>query len=330
MDAKQIFKSFTGLKVLVIGDVMIDAYTWGKVERISPEAPVPVLSWQKEENRLGGAANVALNLKALGAKVRLCSIIGNDSYGKVFKSLLRKEKLSLAGICTLSSRRTTVKNRMIAGGQHLLRVDNEDRHEFTQAESAKFIETTLAKTKTSFQPDIILFQDYNKGLLTKKVINLILKWAKQEKIPTIVDPKYRQFFSFKSCTLFKPNLKEVNAILGENIKADLKSLSRADVLLREKLKHKYTMITLSEKGIFVSDGKKKEIIPTIPRNISDVCGAGDTVVSIAALGLALNLPLNVIGLLSNLAGGQVCEKPGVVPVDKKQLLKEVKVILEKD
>ena len=160
-------------------------------------------------------------------------------------------------------------------------------------------------------------------MLTKAVIQSTIKWAKQNKVPTIVDPKYRHFFTFKNCTFFKPNLKEVNAILGEKIEAELGSLSHADVLLREKLSHRYTMITLSEKGVFISDGKVKKIIPTTPRNISDVCGAGDTVVSIAALGLALKLPLDVIALLSNMAGGQVCEKPGVVPVDKKQLLEEV-------
>lgn len=322
MDAKQIFKSFNGLKVLVIGDVMIDAYTWGKVERVSPEAPVPVLSWESEEKRLGGAANVALNIKALGAKVCLCSIIGNDAAGKDFKELLKKERLSAKGISAIASRQTTVKTRMIASGQHLLRVDKEDRHELSKKEEKDFITKRFHKTMESFQPDIILFQDYNKGLLTKEVINFALKWAKEKKIPTIVDPKYRNFFTFEKCTLFKPNLKEVNAILGEKISPELKSLARADVLLRKKLKNELTMITLSEKGVFISNGKSKTIIPTIPRNISDVCGAGDTVVSIAALGLALGLPLNVIGLLSNLAGGQVCEKPGVVAVDKKQLLEE--------
>ncbi len=326
MDAKQIFKSFNGLKVFVIGDVMIDAYTWGKVERLSPEAPVPVLSWQSEEKRLGGAANVALNLKALGAKVYLFSMIGKDDAGKDFKILLKKEKLSINGICVLPSRRTTVKTRMIASGQHLLRVDKEDRHELTKEEEGELVAKGLHKKMESFNPDIILFQDYNKGLLTKKVINSVLKWAKQKKIPTIVDPKYRNFFAFQKCTLFKPNLKEVSAILGEKVMPNLRSLTRADVLLREKLKHDLTMITLSEKGVFISNGKKKKIIPTIPRNIADVCGAGDTVVSIAALGLALGLPLDVIGLLSNLAGGQVCEKPGVVAVDKGQLLREFEKI----
>ncbi|MFT4667302.1 MAG: rfaE bifunctional protein kinase chain/domain, partial [Gammaproteobacteria bacterium] len=284
--------------------------------------PVPVLSWQSEEKRLGGAANVALNLKALGAKVCLCSIIGNDAAGKDFKKLLKKERLSTNGISVLPSRRTTVKTRMIASGQHLLRVDKEDRHELTKEEEKELIENSLNRTMESFHPDIILFQDYNKGLLTKRIIAFVLKWARQKKIPTIVDPKYRNFFAFQECTLFKPNLKEVNAILGEKVNSNLKSLSRADVLLREKLKNKLTMITLSEKGIFISNGKQKKIIPTIPRNIADVCGAGDTVVSIAALGLALGLPLNVIGMLSNLAGGQVCEKPGVVAVDKNQLLGE--------
>jgi D-glycero-beta-D-manno-heptose-7-phosphate kinase len=323
MDAQQLFKSFEGIKILVVGDVMIDAYIWGKVERISPEAPVPVLTWQQEEQRLGGAANVALNLKALGAEVLLCSVIGTDEPARAFKKLLKKEKLSDRGICTMASRRTTVKTRMIAGGQHLLRVDKEDSHELDKTEEHSFVENTLLAINNHFHPDVILFQDYNKGLLTEKVIQTLLEWAAQQKIPTVVDPKYRHFFAYQKCSLFKPNLKEVNAILREKITATLPDLSRADVLLRKKLKHGWTMITLSEKGVFMSDGQRKILVPTAARTIADVCGAGDTVVSVAALGMATKLPMDVIALLSNLAGGQVCELPGVVAVDRERLMREV-------
>ncbi|MFK7807633.1 MAG: bifunctional heptose 7-phosphate kinase/heptose 1-phosphate adenyltransferase [Saprospiraceae bacterium] len=323
MNFTKVFKSFNQLKVLVVGDVMIDAYTWGKVERVSPEAPVPVLNWQREEHRLGGAANVALNLKALGVDVRLCAIVGKDDNGKLFKKLMRQENLSVKSIGQSASRQTTVKTRMIANGQQLLRVDQENTHELTKDENQKFINLILAKAKKDFKPDVVLFQDYNKGLLTKNVINEIQKWASQEEVPIVVDPKYKNFFSFTDCTLFKPNLKEVNAILGEKIEVNLKSLNRADKILRKQLNHQFTMITLSEKGVYISDGKNRKIIPTVPRKIADVCGAGDTVVSVAALGIALQLPLVEIGRLSNMAGGQVCEKTGVVSIDKQQLLEEL-------
>ena len=169
---------------------------------------------------------------------------------------------------------------------------------------------------------VILFQDYNKGVLTPEVITTIIEAANEKHIPTVVDPKKDHFFTYKNVSLFKPNLKEIREALPFSVDNNLSGLKKAANYLFEKLDTKQVLITLSEKGIFCSDGKFFEIIPTQARNIADVCGAGDTVISIAALGIALGLGLPDISSLANLAGGQVCEKVGVVPVDKSQLKAE--------
>ncbi|HHS95167.1 MAG TPA: hypothetical protein ENJ45_01150 [Phaeodactylibacter sp.] len=324
MNTKQLFTAFTKVKVMVVGDVMIDSYLWGKVERISPEAPVPVLAWQGEEKRLGGAANVALNLQALGAKVMLCSVVGADSRGKDFKQLLKKEKLSTKGICILPQRQTSLKRRIIAGSQHLLRIDREDTDDLGSEERQLFTVKVLDKVTKSFCPDVLVFQDYDKGLLCREIISHLFRWAKAQQIPTVVDPKHRHFFDYKNCSLFKPNLKEVCTALGKDFSTDRKGLAAADRELRKRMPQLFSMITLSEKGVFISDGKVRKIVPTQPRVVSDVCGAGDTVLSIAALGMALGLALEQIAALANIAGGQVCEQPGVVPVDRKKLMEEVR------
>lgn len=325
MKRTDIFKNFNNLRVLVIGDVMIDRYLTGRVERISPEAPVPVVNLLQTENRLGGAANVALNLKALGATPILCSVIGKDREATNFLEILAENELTADGIFQSEERQTTVKSRVIAGNQHLLRMDSEDTHDLSAKEAAEMWDGLQVLFKNQ-EIDVVLLQDYNKGVLTKSVIHIVMAMANQHDIPTVVDPKFANFWAYQNVTLFKPNLKEIEAALQRKVTPDLENLKQAAVEIRQKLKNKYSLITLSEKGIFVDDGEETIIIPTHPRSIADVCGAGDTVVSVAALGLALGLDIQLIAKMANLAGGQVCEKIGVVTVDKVALEMEMVVL----
>lgn len=317
----QFFDAFNNLNVLILGDVMIDRYLTGSVTRISPEAPVPVVHLQGSSNRLGGAANVALNIKALGATPYLCSVIGQDDKGRTFLDLLPQNDLSDKGIIALENRVTTVKTRVMAAGQQLLRVDEESTTDLEAKEEGRLLER-IRHLLDSRDIHVILFQDYNKGVLTYRIIREVMLEAVKRDIPTAVDPKFKNFWAYKHASLFKPNLKEIRAQLPEAVEVQKESLKRAAEQIRRKLDNQYTLITLSEQGLFYDTVDTYDIIPTQPRSIADVCGAGDTVISIASLGLALRLEMYEIALLSNLAGGQVCERIGVVPVDKAQLKRE--------
>lgn len=301
---------------------MVDAYMWGNVNRISPEAPVPIVSITKKENRLGGAANVALNIQAMGANPVLCAVIGNDEGSKLFLDLLKKQKLSVQGILKSKERITTVKTRVIAGNHQLLRVDEEIETSVSHTET-KALAEQIKKLAVSQKADVIVFEDYDKGCITAELIKTIVTFAKQKNIPVVVDPKRKNFLSYNDVTLFKPNLKE----LREGLKLDAdpantKDLNKisADFITQQNIGT--LLITLSEKGIYTHSANAKTVIPAHVRNISDVSGAGDTVISLAALCVALNLSPLLTATLANLAGGLVCEKVGVVPVDKKQLLDE--------
>lgn len=309
-------------RVLIIGDVMIDRYMHGTVSRISPEAPVPVVLHRNTEDRLGGAANVALNVQALGGLPFLCSVVGDDRDGSVFLDELQAHGLPQHGMVRSGTRRTTVKTRVLGNHQQMLRVDSEDTHDLSSEEE----EMLLEKVRTVLEHEsiqTIVFQDYNKGVLTDNVISRVTDEAKNRGIFTAVDPKKTRFFNYKGVDLFKPNLKEVRESSPFPIQAEPESLQRACDFLRQKLGNRFTMLTLSEKGLFLDDGNGGKRYPTIPRNISDVSGAGDTVISIAAMALSAGLDLETVARLSNLAGGQVCESPGVVPVDLELLKKEL-------
>ncbi len=321
IDSISFFEDFKNLKVLIIGDVMIDRYLWGAVHRMSPEAPVPVVHLQKSDNRLGGAANVALNIKAMGAQPYLCSIVGEDEDGKIFKDLLPLEDIPAIGILPSNERITTVKTRVISGAQHLLRIDQEQTHSISEKDTQRLIEQVIHLLDHQ-KIDVILFQDYNKGVLNKTVIKQIILEAQRRKIPTVVDPKFDHFLTYQGVDLFKPNLKEVTEALPFKISSDLNSLNKAADFIKARLGNRYTLITLSEKGIFLDQENESLIIPTQPRQITDVCGAGDTVISIAALGMGAQMDIKDISILANLAGGQVCEKVGVVAVNRKQLEEE--------
>lgn len=321
MQSLHIFDDFKNLNVLVVGDVMIDRYVTGNVDRVSPEAPVPVVHLQQREDRLGGAANVALNIKALGATPYLCSVIGTDHDGQRFCDLLPESGLSVRGILRSQERITTVKTRILAGSQQLLRVDEEITHDLTTTDAQHFL-ANLTNILDERDIHVILFQDYNKGILSSDVIRQIMLEAIKRDIPTAVDPKFKNFWAYKHATLFKPNLKEIRSQLPVEVQPEEASLRRAAAYLREKLDNAYALITLSERGLFIENEGESLMVGTRPRQIADVSGAGDTVISVASLGLALGLSMREIANLANLAGGQVCERLGVVPVDKEQLQRE--------
>ncbi|OAV45934.1 hypothetical protein A3850_014705 [Lewinella sp. 4G2] len=299
---------------MVIGDVMIDRYLDGKVDRISPEAPVPVLALGKEDNRLGGAANVALNLKALGATVLLAGIVGEDPNGPLLRQLLRDADLSADLIMADPSRPTTVKTRLTANGQQLMRVDREVTTDLVGAPQEGLL-TKIHRTIDAGNVDLVLFQDYNKGVLYSEFTQRLLELCRQRDIPTVVDPKNKGFWSFQQCTLFKPNLREIQQQVEMVVKPTLNSLDLVADIIFEKLSCKSVMITLSEHGIYVNDGKKSSLHATDARDVADVSGAGDTVISIAACGLAAGMALPDIAKLANRAGAQVIAKRGVVAVD---------------
>ncbi|HAF29733.1 MAG TPA: D-glycero-beta-D-manno-heptose-7-phosphate kinase [Bacteroidales bacterium] len=321
-DIKAIFDSFNQFNILIIGDVMIDSYMWGKVNRISPEAPVPILMSTTQESRLGGAANVALNVQALGANPILCSVIGTDSKSKTFHNLLKKRRLSNEGILEDENRKTTVKTRIIADNQHLLRVDEEVDYELDAETEKKFINQILTILADK-QIDAIIFEDYDKGCITPSVIKSIVEYANKNNIPTLVDPKKRNFMEYKNVTLFKPNFKEL--VEGSKIdikKGDFEGIFKASQKLHSELSAKYLLITLSELGVYISYNGSYKTLPAEIRDIADVSGAGDTLIGTASLCLAAGLEPEFIAGISNLAGGLVCEKVGVVPINKDQLLQE--------
>ena len=316
MDFNTLFQGFNDKKVLIVGDSMIDAYMWGDVNRMSPEAPVPVVEVKKHENRLGGAANVALNLKALGANPILCSVIGAGERGVLFEKLMKESNLSTEGILSTNKRKTTIKTRVIAENKHQLRIDEEETSPIEQVE--EFLKLTISLINDI---DVIILQDYNKGVLTPEIIERVIDSANKKGIPTIVDPKKLNFNSYKNCTIFKPNLAEIKA--GMQVDFDTNNIAeieKATSELRKKLSAKGILLTLSERGMCINSEKEFKHTPAFKRNIIDVSGAGDTVISVASLCLASNMDYADLSVLSNLAGGIVCEEVGVVPINKEKLL----------
>lgn len=318
-------------EVLIMGDVMLDRYLTGAVSRISPEAPVPVVLHHATEDRLGGAANVALNVRALGGVPVLCSVVGKDEGGEILQHLLPASGITAEGIVTSPDRRTTVKTRVLGNNQQMLRIDSEDTHDLTGEEARIFLQKVLGMMG-SRNIRVIIFQDYNKGVLTEAVIRAVIEEAHKRDILTAVDPKKSNFFAYQGVDLFKPNLKEIRDSAPFAVRPDLETLQQASDFLRKRLQNRLTMITLSEKGLFLDGGGAMggRIFPTVPRNVADVSGAGDTVISIAALGLAAGLDWEMIAALSNLAGGQVCEFPGVVPVRPDILATELKLFFQQN
>ncbi len=322
MTIQEAFSKFHTLKIAVVGDVMVDAYIWGKVTRISPEAPVPIINLSKSEDRLGGAANVALNLVALGVEAEIISVVGKDEAGDKLNCLFNQHKIHSHNIVVSGDRKTTIKTRVIGNSQHLLRVDNEQTNAITSAEEDSLIEAVSNAINAGVNG--IILEDYNKGVLTERVITAVIQMANENNVITTVDPKKDNFLAFKNVTLFKPNLKE----LKEGLKCefafkDFHLFEQAVIDLEAALNNQITFVTLSEHGVYVKEGIQRHHLPAHLRDISDVSGAGDTVIAVATACLASGLTPHQMAHVANLAGGLVCESSGVVAIDKTLLLEEV-------
>ena len=309
---------------MIIGDVMMDTYLWGTVDRISPEAPVPVVSVTKKENRLGGAANVALNIQSLGAKPVVCAVVGDDQDGLEFLKLLDKQGLSKEGILTIPGRITTVKTRVIGHNQQIVRVDAETDEQISE----KYVNLAFGRIQEILSKqniDAIIFEDYDKGFLSEELISKTVILANQKNILTVVDPKKRNFLFYKNISLFKPNLKELKEGLKVDINpSDISQINNAVDLLQQNLQAKSIMVTLSDQGVYISSAKGNKVIPAHVRKIADVSGAGDTVIATATLCLAAGMEDFKSAAVANLAGGLVCEQVGVVPISYDLLLSEAK------
>ena len=316
----ELMNGFSRLKVLIIGDLMIDSYTWGKVSRISPEAPVPVVNVIRRESRLGGSGNVVLNIASLGARAVICSVIGDDAPGRELQKIILDSNLSIEGLIVEPGRMTTVKERIIAGSQQVVRVDSETENSISLSSQ----QALLAQIKDSMSDvDVIIFEDYDKGVLNEVLIQSVISLAKENNIPTVVDPKRKNFFAYKGATLFKPNLHELRDGLGL-MPTDFDADHLAETVRKFKDSQEFTgvFVTLSERGVYIDFENDQQLIPAHIRQISDVSGAGDTVISIAACVLALGGSMEQIAALANLGGGLVCESLGVVPINLALLRKE--------
>jgi D-glycero-beta-D-manno-heptose-7-phosphate kinase len=327
MDFDGLFESFSKIKAGVIGDVMLDTYMWGHVERISPEAPVPVVALDKKEYRIGGAGNVALNISSLGANVSVLSVAGNDDDGKHLKAMFKEQGIGVDFLLSSAKRITTNKTRIISRNQQMMRLDSEITKDLEYEDENRLV-LAIQNFIAQENPGVIIFEDYDKGVLTPLVIEKTIALCSQKNIITAVDPKRKNFFNYKHATIFKPNIKEVKE--GLNIIEDIvyeEALKKVHQSLKEKLNHHISFITLSEKGVFYENDRESKMIPSHLRAISDVSGAGDTVIAVAALVYAATGDALMMAEIANIAGGLVCEEVGTVAINKENLLKECKTLL---
>ena len=326
-DFKKLFDSFSSLKVGVIGDVMLDTYMWGRVDRISPEAPVPVVSLHKKEYRIGGAGNVALNCKSLAAQVSVLSVTGDDADGLLLEELLNSNNIDTTYLAKSKDRITTSKTRIISRNQQMLRLDQEITADLNSSDENVLLDKVKAYISLA-DPDIIIFEDYNKGVLTERIIHEVIELCRQAGVITAVDPKRKNFFSYKFADIFKPNLKEVkeglNLLLDE---INLPALQNIHKELENLLHHQVSFITLSEKGVFYQQGDTSNLISSHLRNIADVSGAGDTVIAVASMVYAATKNVHLMAEVANIAGGLVCEEVGTAAINKAKLLHECEALL---
>ena len=327
-DFKTLFQQFNLLKVVIVGDVMLDTYWWGHTDRISPEAPVPVVSLDKREQRVGGAANVALNTASLGAQTTVISVIGNDEDGNDLISLLDGHQINTTYIIRSNDRITTNKTRIMSRNQQMMRLDSEYTYDISDLMESSLFDAVKLCFKND-KPDILIFEDYNKGVLTVGLISKLIGLCKENGVVTSVDPKRKNFLSYKNVDIFKPNLKEVKEGLNLLIEQiDLSTLDKMHQALQKSLNHKISFITLSEKGVFYQMGKEASIIPTHVRNIADVSGAGDTVIAVASLVYAVTKNMHLAADMANIAGGLVCEEVGTAAINKTLFLDECELLLK--
>ncbi|MEY2639708.1 MAG: hypothetical protein RIR90_1190 [Bacteroidota bacterium] len=328
MDFQQLFQDFTQVRVAVIGDVMLDTYWWGQVDRISPEAPVPVVALNKKEYRIGGAGNVALNTASLGAQTTMISVIGDDADGAMLTNMLREAGIGVQTLLRAQERITTNKIRIIGRNQQMMRLDAEHTNDIDAAlegQLLKLVEQHLQQV----QPHILILEDYNKGVLTARVIKETIALCKRYGVHTAVDPKKRNFLAYQGVDIFKPNLKEVKEGLNLSVpQVNVDSLNRVHHALHDALAHKYSFITLSEKGVFYQGDDVQALIPSHVRNIADVSGAGDTVIATASLVYAATKGnMELAAKMANIAGGLVCEEVGTMAINRDKLLHECNLLL---
>lgn len=327
MNFEQLFAKFAETKVAIVGDLMLDTYWWGNVDRISPEAPVPVVALKKKELRVGGAANVALNAVSMGAKTTVLSVIGKDDDGEELIGLLKEAGIETGYVLQDADRITTNKTRIMSRNQQMMRLDAEITSDISKQSESLLLEQ-VKKLFATEKPDILILEDYNKGVLTETLITALVKLCKEQGVITSVDPKKKNFLSYKGVTIFKPNLKEVKE--GLNLQVDqvtLSSMNDIHKALQAHLQHEISFITLSEKGVFYQKGDEHTLIPTHIRNIADVSGAGDTVIAVASLAYAATKNMHLAAEMANIAGGLVCEEVGTAPINKERLLQECELLL---
>jgi rfaE bifunctional protein kinase chain/domain len=314
---ENLLHSFQSKRIAVIGDIMLDKYIFGHVSRISPEYPVPVVDVTHENHRLGGAANVALNTLSLGAETFLFGVTGSDSNREIVLELFREKGLATDGLICDPSRPTTCKTRVLSQNHHITRVDYESRLEINTDIEQSILDSFHAVLASV---DAIVLEDYNKGVLTEKLIRSIIKSARQSGVPVLVDPKLRNFFAYKECSVFKPNLSEMAASLGIVLHNNNEEVEDACRSLKEKIQAETIIVTRSEKGMTLYNGTFTHIEAT-SLEVSDVSGAGDTVIGMLALGAAAGIDIVTNTTIANLAAGTVCQEVGAVPVKGEKLLK---------
>jgi rfaE bifunctional protein kinase chain/domain len=309
---------FKNKNILLIGDVILDKYLCGDVDRISPESPVPIINLKSQKYKLGGTLNVSLNIKKLNSTPFVCSVIGNDKNGNIIRKLMNENNIKTDNII-VSNRKTTTKTRIIGNDYQIARIDDEITN-YLNKDIEKQLINNIKNVINNNKIDIILIQDYDKGVLTKKIIKTIIKF---NSYPILIDPKKRNFKLYKKVKLIKPNLKELKEYLNINFKSKKELLEKGSKIIHKKNKIDIVVVTLSEDGIFLSynKGKTQKYIKNKKRNIVDVSGAGDTVISVISTLIDTTLPIEKIIELSNISGGIVCEYSGVVPIDIKVLSK---------
>ncbi|MCX7909302.1 MAG: D-glycero-beta-D-manno-heptose-7-phosphate kinase [Ignavibacteria bacterium] len=317
---KYLLSKCEGKRIAVVGDVMLDRFFWGTVNRISPEAPVPVVELEEETAHLGGASNVANNLRSLGVTPILCGVIGNDNSGNLFLEIAQRCGIDTSGIYIDKARPTTVKTRIIANNQHVVRVDREVREPIPE-EAVMFIIEKIASEK---ELDGIIFQDYNKGTISSRLIHRLVSIANEKEIPTFVDPKFENFFEYKNTTVFKPNRKEAQQALNRKIK------TREDIIdtgleLLNRLNSKAILLTLGADGMALFESETEiSFVPTRARKVADVSGAGDTTIATFAAIYSTGASMKESATIANYAAGTVCEEPGVVPITVPKLIETIR------
>ncbi len=316
-DLTQLFESFNHHTIAVVGDVMLDKYIFGSVSRISPEAPVPVIDVHEESFRLGGAANVAMNLHSLGANVSLFGITGDDSAREALLEEMIKQDFSPDNLVKDTSRKTTCKTRVIAQNHHIVRVDSETKSFINDTIETQLIDQFKMNSE-HFRA--LIFEDYNKGLLTASLIERLIKISQEKNLPTLVDPKKLHFFDYKNCTVFKPNLKETSEALSTSFNNTDKDAETACEILKDRINCNYVVLTRGEKGLSILNDRSIHHIPSVALDVADVSGAGDTVISVLAMALCSGLSIEDSGKLANFAAGIVCSEVGAVSINKRKLM----------